>query len=469
MAENDEFSKFDKGDPVALADMKPGEWYIIESHGWGYASPMVGRFESTLNGYSQFLMPLSSGRVEPTSQFHQATLTLASMESQSRQRASAGYSVGYFRARQQPKLNRRHLLASLQVIAGYGPTTGSDPEIFIEDAAGNIIPAYEFLPAKSSKRPIFWDGFQAEFTVPHSGCQDGHGGGIHQRLGELIALLPKGARLSTRSVVEIPKSVLKSAAPEHVDFGCRESLNAYGLKGEIIANPRDLPIRFAGGHIHWGFAPSLRGENFEARAAEAVKFVDLIAGLMSVSISEGLDDPRRRRYYGLAGEYRLPAHGIEYRVLSNFWLIHPAVYHLVFTLGRQALRLGLAGHLNDLRTVPEIAVVNAINNLDVKFARELIGQESELFKAMIEACWPGYNLTEQTFAKILTPLTSWGIDPAHQMEYWAGRDCGYVERWGYFITHPMEDRVAKAAPKPSPTLSNVQEFGEDIRPPQSRA
>ena len=37
----------------------------------------------------------------------------------------------------------------------------------------------------------------------------------------------------------------------------------------------------------------------------------------------------RRKLYGMAGEYRLPAHGIEYRTLSNFWLRSPVLADFV--------------------------------------------------------------------------------------------------------------------------------------------
>jgi hypothetical protein len=52
-------------------------------------------------------------------------------------------------------------------------TVGSDPELFVVDGQGEMIPAFKFLPsaaeAKATHKKLFWDGFQAEMIPCNSG------------------------------------------------------------------------------------------------------------------------------------------------------------------------------------------------------------------------------------------------------------------------------------------------------------
>lgn len=112
----------------------------------------------------------------------------------------------------------------------------------------------------------------------------------------------------------------------------------------------------------------------------AVKFMDAIYGVASVSLLEGVEDKRRRQFYGKAGEYRLPKHGLEYRVPSSSILCHPVLVHLSLDLTRFAMLAGLNDIDTGWDTGGEDRVQHIINNLDVQEARRTL----ETNKAVLE-------------------------------------------------------------------------------------
>jgi len=275
-------------------------------------------------------------------------------------------------------------------------TVGSDPEIFGVDALGRVIPAWEWLGPKGIASQ-FWDGFQGEFCVPSGGCLDIQGEGIKNQLigmeSKLRAKFPS-ARLEPSSVVEVSKKQLADCSDEHVGLGCAPSLNAYGEPQLVVENPRQLPVRFAGGHMHFGFNNDgyKRPAGFiEGIMPSIVRTIDAIAGLAGVSLAAQWDDPRRRQFYGRAGEYRLPKHGLEYRVHSNFWLRDPRLYYLVWDLTRWALRVGWNG-LGPLWQADPEEVRFAINETQPKLAREILRRNRDMLEVFVEGRYDVANV-----------------------------------------------------------------------------
>ena len=56
------------------------------------------------------------------------------------------------------------------------------------------------------------------------------------------------------------------------------------------------------------------------------------------------DGAKRRELYGKAGAYRVKPYGVEYRVLSNFWLKSPALMQWVYDNTILAFKRLLAGN-----------------------------------------------------------------------------------------------------------------------------
>ena len=259
----------------------------------------------------------------------------------------------------------------------YHATIGSDPEFFVENAdTGEIVPAFELFRSKASKDPCYWDGYQAEFAPLPAACLDAHRGYVAECLSYAVRKLRekgKNLRISVRNTVEIPEIRLLSDHPRFVNFGCKPSFNVYDEKSPIAdADPRAINIRSAGGHIHITLPEEKRTSAYVERV---VKSLDAILGVCSVAMFQKYDDPRRRLYYGRAGEFRITPYGVEYRVLSNAWIIHPVFYNLVYELMRRAVSDALDCGTSPLAikwAADEQDVRNCINNCDVALAKGII-------------------------------------------------------------------------------------------------
>lgn len=327
--------------------------------------------------------------------------------------------------------SRDKKMLSLENQLAHSLTIGSDPEIFVEDDNGSCVPAFLFLPGKDGGArtpntnsfagwggmPMYWDGFQAEFTTRSMTCLGQHmdsiAAGIKGVYDAAKAFSPK-AKLSLKSVFEIPQEVLDAAEDEHVEFGCMPSFNVYGLKAHLPP-ARMAPFRSAGGHIHFGV-----GLTTEVRAAPMVKALDAILGVMCVSLFAGIDDPRRRQMYGLPGEYRTPPHGIEYRPLSNAWLCHPVITNLVIDLSRKALVFGKNGFLPAWKAT-EAETIACMIECNVDKAHEIMERNKstilKLFKAAYS--WANDSHTSRLYQLFYNGVSDAVRDPTNFVSNWA--------------------------------------------------
>lgn len=261
-------------------------------------------------------------------------------------------------------------------------TIGADPEIFALDNKGDVSPAWSWLPAKSKAMKaegiyggeVYWDGFQAEFTtIANMKCLgftvDSVQAGLKEIHGEATKI---GSKLTIDTVVPVRPDVLATAGEEHVQFGCAPSKNAWNLKTAPL-NGREVPWRFAGGHIHIGHK-----EFINTDVTRYVRTLDKILGVASVSLLGSLDNPIRRQFYGLPGEYRQPAHGLEYRVLSNAWLCHPLAMNMVFDMTRAVLGVELA-ELSEQWMVSDDKTIDIILKNDIDGARGVLAKNKAVF------------------------------------------------------------------------------------------
>jgi hypothetical protein len=302
---------------------------------------------------------------------------------------------------------------------------GTDPEIFLTDADGELLPAYKFLPDKHGRKPIYWDGFQAEFRVSSSHCLEGLTYNVQNQLVSLLAQLEKyapGAKLSAKSVVEVPREELLHAEKEHVALGCDPSQNIYGMHSRNIPDSRKLKWRFAGGHLHFGVAKRLKRTRFFKEEVDgAIGMLDALLGVAMVSMAEEFDNPIRRRYYGQAGEFRLPPHGLEYRTLSNFWLSHPALMHLAFDIGRMAVQLGMQGMRSAVKASAD-EVQRCINDSDVDKARSLLLANKSLWLNVLTAIYGNRDWAnsapKNTFRALMNGPRSVKLDPSKLVDNW---------------------------------------------------
>lgn len=288
--------------------------------------------------------------------------------------------------------------------------TGADPEIFVVNSLGEVIPAWTFLPSVKvaplslynghtddnyTWGKMYYDGFQAEFAPKPVGCHTSLTFYFRQALYRILEAARKvdsSARLNFESVLPVPPKVLAEAQPEYVELGCAPSLNAYtGEESgpDLDVDPRMLPIRFAGCHVH--FSGHMGSTNFTqlppSNISEIVKAIDKIAGIASVSLFRQMDSPIRRQYYGRAGEYRRPAHGFEYRVLSSSVLASPVLTNLMLDLTRVAVGVYLGGDLGLFDLPSDEETQDIINNCDVERALATIRANEIGYLKLLQAIY----------------------------------------------------------------------------------
>lgn len=290
------------------------------------------------------------------------------------------------------KKQQEFILKDLKNNLFFSGKIGADPEVFVEDNKETLIPAYEFLGSKKDTKVItdqgkriYWDGFQAEFETDARHCNDEHTGSIWRGLHKLMEAArnhnPK-AKLSDKTVMQIPEVLLDKAKDEHVSLGCMPSFNVYKDELELPKiNPRSLPYRSAGGHIHFGC-----GKLDEKRLERIVKGLDAILGVACVSLFQKYDNPARRKMYGRAGEYRTPPHGLEYRTLSNAWMFHPTMTYLTFDMARKAFMFADYDLMDNWKATEE-EVRTCINNCDVELAQKILARNKEMFCKLIESAY----------------------------------------------------------------------------------
>jgi hypothetical protein len=291
-----------------------------------------------------------------------------------------------------------------QILDYAGMIIGSDFEMFIEDKNDNVIPAHTFLGDKTKTKPNKYgygrteqvchddSGFCSALSTTPDGCLAYHVDSSYYALTSLLANVRKknpGAKLSTRSVIELPYEMLKNVKDEHKVSNAYPVINIYGFESDRM-DPLQSPYRFANGDIHFGIGAQESPRQIE----NMIKALDAILGVCCVSLFRNLDTPIRRQYVGLPGDYRLPKHGLEYKVLSNAWVLHPFLQHIVFDFARKSLTLGRRGFL-DYWKGNEKETQEVIMNCDYVKAQAIMEQNKDTLLRMFMSI---YNV--DNFAKI---------------------------------------------------------------------
>jgi phiEco32-like amidoligase-type 2 protein len=126
------------------------------------------------------------------------------------------------------------------------------------------------------------------------------------------------------------------AIPDHAKMlGCEPDYNAW--TGQINPKPDcNSLMRTAAGHIHVGWTKDqspFEPDHFENCQA-VVKQLDYYLGMNSLRWDT---DNKRRSLYGKAGAFRPKPYGVEYRVLSNRWLVDDMLMGWIFDTTKKAV------------------------------------------------------------------------------------------------------------------------------------
>ena len=281
-------------------------------------------------------------------------------------------------------------------------TIGCDPEFFLKCAdTGKMISAIGIIPG-TKEEPFLMengaglqiDNVALEFASPvaHSG-QD-----LVKHIGDTFKQLRERVPANLSLAVE-PSAVFEDDQLDNEEakrFGCSPDYDAWELiRNESPSHPNPN-FRSCGGHVHAGHVEG-DGNNFLLEPlgkVATVRAMDTIHGIISTVMDNSPSAIERRKLYGKAGCHRPTDYGLEYRVLSNFWMKSPQLVMLIDSLTQDALRLVREApnleailenpdeHLNLVNLVGSNEIVNIINNGDVEAAKSAL--EKHIYPVLSE-------------------------------------------------------------------------------------
>lgn len=245
-----------------------------------------------------------------------------------------------------------------------GFTFGCDPELFVFDPAGNPVPAALVGLGGTKEAPIpvdcgavQRDGLAAEFNINPAKTFAEFDNNIETVLKQLKGMMPKGYTLRNVPSVVFDPAVFDAAPDDDKILGCSADFNAWtGGQNDVPATDDNPYMRCAGGHIHIGWTEnaSLSDVQHLTHCRDLVKQLDWYLGAWSLSQDS---DSVRRSLYGKAGACRYKSYGVEYRVLSNFWVLDKELRLQVWNRIQRAI--------DDMRSnyVPDLAGTGFTNAL----------------------------------------------------------------------------------------------------------
>lgn len=240
---------------------------------------------------------------------------------------------------------------------------GADPEVFTKSkgklvSAYGLVPGHKDMPFPVKKGAIQVDGMALEFNIDPAESRDEFIQSVNEVMKQLTDELPRGHTLEIVSTANFGKKYIDSQPEQAKELGCSPDFNAY-TGGE---NPRpnaSTPFRTAAGHIHvgWGDGMDAMSKEHHQLCCEVTKIMDLFLGVPSVLLDS---DTQRRSLYGSAGAYRAKSYGLEYRVLSNFWLKSSKAMGWAY----DQTALAIKKYLEGFRVSDNLEIQEAINSSD---------------------------------------------------------------------------------------------------------
>lgn len=364
---------------------------------------------------------------------------------------------------------------------------GGDPEFFFSKDGeiigsekvlsndGTTIPGSDqmerYHPDNVTHNTFVIDGVQAELHPRPASCRALLGNDIANCFRQLDALMKKkGVTANFDQNVEVSQKEMDTLSDKNKVFGCAPSLNAYG-ESKITVDPKVFRGRSAGGHIHIGngfqqyltnpqqreqyraaweisqdpnnmWATACRLEKALKSSDIMVPVLDIVVGNTCVLIDRNPSNIERRKVYGKAGEHRIKDYGIEYRVLSNFWLRSYQLVSFVTGLCRFTVHLvEQSTEGNDyvkalFNAVTRDDVIKAINNNDFDLALKNFRAIIPIIEQAGGTYDQSYPLTKNYIHSFLY-FVSKGVDHWFEkdvMKHWVSAPEGHGTGWEAFLS-----------------------------------
>lgn len=252
---------------------------------------------------------------------------------------------------------------------------GCDPELFLQDAAASLVSSIGKIGGTKEKPAplplgigyaVQEDNVAVEFNIPPADSMEQWDNAIQRT----IAFLEEGVRtkynlrFSGAASASFPASELLN--PKALEFGCDPDYNAWTMEENPKPKAADKNLRSCGGHVHVGFKGTL------AEKAKLGRLMDLFLAVPATLMDK---DEKRKELYGKMGAVRFKSYGVEYRVLSNFWIWDKANREWVWKSTEKAVD-ALQNGFNVEEYQDEIAQAVNFGNKDV--AKKLIKENNLL-------------------------------------------------------------------------------------------
>lgn len=261
-------------------------------------------------------------------------------------------------------------------------TIGCDAEFFLRQRkSGKLVSAIPFIKGtKENPEPLpkggnlQRDNVAVEFaTDPAVSCKD-FLRCVKNTLTEAVKKLPKDTEIVALPSAHLDPDQLKH--PEAERFGCDPDYDAWTVEENDKPYTQDLTFRSCGAHIHVGTTGEDENAfllDFQGKI-DTIKGMDCIHGIISTVLDSSQEARARRKLYGKPGAHRPKMeYGVEYRVLSNYWLKSPVTVMMMYHLTQDVLRLVRENEINKLiEELDERDVINTIINGDVETAMKMI-------------------------------------------------------------------------------------------------
>ena len=165
-------------------------------------------------------------------------------------------------------------------------------------------------------------------------------------------------------------------------------------------------FRSCGAHIHLGHQKDDGNEfllDFDGKI-RTIKAMDAVHGIISTILDNSNNAIARKKLYGKAGAHRIKNYGVEYRVLSNFWLKSPELVMLVYNLTKDVLKIiREEKDIKLIEVIGEHEIQNIINKGLIEEAKKvlklhillLLSKESVIFLEMCLNKIDQYDFAEE--------------------------------------------------------------------------
>lgn len=268
-------------------------------------------------------------------------------------------------------------------------TIGTDPEFFLEDkeskkmmSAIPHIPGTKYEPlflANGSK--IQHDNVALEFATPPAKDAAELARMIRETFHIIKPTIPTSMNVVATSSAIFEDDQLNNL--EAMQFGCDPDYNAWTLSINMPPSV-DTKLRSCGGHLHVGHVDGDECDFLLEHEGKVhtIRMMDTFLGISSIVLDSNPNSHERRKLYGKAGCYRPTDYGVEYRVLSNFWLKNEKFVYFVDSVLQDLLNLlkdekkklfrGTKINTRIIELIGDDVICSVINTSDIEGANKII-------------------------------------------------------------------------------------------------